>query len=60
MEAWQFLIFFHERYKSLDQHVKGKVNEHSIRRQAHYVFTLDIPFKLLSKTIERKTKENVY
>jgi hypothetical protein len=56
MEAWQFLIFFHERYKSLDQDVKGKVNEHSIRRQAHYVFTLDIPLKLLCKTIERKTK----
>jgi hypothetical protein len=47
MEAWQFLIFFHERYKSLDQDVKGKVNEHCIRRQAHYVFTLDIPLKLL-------------
>jgi hypothetical protein len=50
------LFFFHESYKSLDQHVKGKVNEHSIRRQAHYVFTLDIPLKLLCKTIERKTK----
>jgi hypothetical protein len=47
MEAWQFLIFFHERYKSLDQDVKGKVNEHTIRRPAHYVFTLDIPLKLL-------------
>jgi hypothetical protein len=56
MEAWQFLIFFHESYKSLDQDVKGKVNEHFIRRQAHYVFTLDIPLKLLCKTIERKTK----
>jgi hypothetical protein len=50
------LIFFHERYKSLDRDVKGKVNEHFIRRQAHYVFTLDIPLKLLCKTIERKTK----
>jgi hypothetical protein len=59
MEAWQFLIFFHQSYKSLDQDVKGKVNEHFIRRQAHYVFTLDIPLKLLCKTIERKTKRKM-
>jgi hypothetical protein len=56
MEAWQFLIFFHERYKSLDQYVKGKASGHFIRQQAHYVSTLDIPLKLLSETIERKTK----
>jgi hypothetical protein len=28
----------------------------SFAPRAHYVFTLDIPLKLLSKTIERKTK----
>lgn len=29
MEAWQLFAFLQERYKSLDQDVKGKVNGHT-------------------------------
>jgi hypothetical protein len=46
MEAWQFLLFCSERYKSLDQHVKGKVNGHA-HRKGSTVSTLDIPIRLL-------------
>jgi len=51
------LFFFHERYKSLDHPVKGKVNEPFIRRQAHYVFTLDRMIRLLLKFSERKKQK---
>ena len=36
------------------------MNEHSFAERAHFVFTLDIPLKLLSKADERKTKRNVF
>jgi len=55
MEAWQFLLFCSERYKSLDTHVKGKVNGHP-PQEGPVVSTLDIPIRLLSSALAEKQK----
>jgi hypothetical protein len=59
MEAWQFLLFCSERYKSLDMTVKGKASGHSRRRWLLAVSTPDSHPRLLMNALAEKQKESV-